>query len=76
MLAHPISFCAQNNFSHRLRELKAENLPEQLLRELRVCPRCCVIIQRSEGCDSMRCTCGADFNWQRIESAFDALKKA
>lgn len=33
------------------------------LREMRLCPRCKLVIQRSEGCNSFFCVCGTHFNY-------------
>ena len=33
------------------------------------CPRCFALVERSEGCNHMRCRCGADFCWLCGESA-------
>mmetsp|Transcript_163114 Transcript_163114/g.313303 ORF Transcript_163114/g.313303 Transcript_163114/m.313303 type:complete len:464 (-) Transcript_163114:318-1709(-) len=33
------------------------------LHEMRVCPRCKLVIQRSEGCDDFFCLCGERFNY-------------
>jgi len=30
---------------------------------IKCCPTCCIIIHKSEGCDSMRCVCGQSFYW-------------
>lgn len=35
----------------------------QTLRSMRQCPRCHVLLQRSEGCDSFYCVCGAHFDY-------------
>jgi len=37
------------------------------LREMRLCPRCKLVIQRSEGCNSFFCICGKQFNYANAE---------
>jgi hypothetical protein len=32
---------------------------------MRLCPRCCVIIQKSAGCNSFGCICGHRFSWDQ-----------
>lgn len=53
------------DYEKRLRQTAKED-PEIwtfLQRNARACPKCRVMIIRSEGCDSMLCTCGERFNW-------------
>jgi len=35
--------------------------------DLKTCPRCYVLIEKSEGCDSMMCTCGSVFGWRDLD---------
>jgi len=37
------------------------------LRDMRLCPRCKLVIQRSEGCNSFYCVCGKHFNYANAE---------
>lgn len=37
------------------------------LRDMRLCPRCKLVIQRSEGCNSFYCVCGNHFNYANAE---------
>lgn len=37
------------------------------LREMRLCPRCKLVIQRSAGCNSFFCICGEKFNYAKAE---------
>jgi len=37
------------------------------MREMRLCPRCKLIMQRSEGCNSFYCICGQHFNYALAE---------
>jgi len=37
------------------------------LREMRLCPRCKLVMQRSEGCNSFFCICGEHFNYATAE---------
>lgn len=48
----------------RLEEALADkSLAKWISENTRACPRCQVIIERSQGCNSMLCTCGERFNW-------------
>jgi hypothetical protein len=38
------------------------------LKSMRLCPRCCVIIQKSSGCDSFGCICGHRFRFNEALS--------
>uniref|UniRef100_A0A7S2DWQ6 RING-type domain-containing protein n=1 Tax=Helicotheca tamesis TaxID=374047 RepID=A0A7S2DWQ6_9STRA len=44
-----------------------DSCPFQLIREdqssIKCCPQCAVIIHKYDGCDSMTCLCGENFNW-------------
>jgi hypothetical protein len=31
----------------------------------RVCSQCCLMVERSAGCNTMRCVCGFVFNWEQ-----------
>ena len=42
----------------------------------RVCPNCHVIIERSAGCNSMRCPCGSTFSWTTALSVTSAAAAA
>jgi len=42
----------------------------------RTCPQCRVIIYRFEGCDSISCTCGYNFNWAEASNRVDAVINA
>lgn len=43
----------------------------------RVCPSCSVVIERSSGCNSMKCfTCGNRFNWSEAKTVKDSVKSA
>jgi len=45
------------------------------LQEMRLCPRCKLVIQRSEGCNSFYCICGEHFNYALAERAIgDGVK--
>lgn len=35
---------------------------------LKLCPACGAMIERTEGCDHMRCRCGCHFSWRAAES--------
>ncbi|EDQ89053.1 uncharacterized protein MONBRDRAFT_32503 [Monosiga brevicollis MX1] len=39
---------------------------EALVQHCRFCPSCRVPIERSDGCDAMRCICGTTFTWSSI----------
>ena len=61
----------KTDYRTRLRQLQADGLVNsEFLKQTRVCPACYVIIERSEGCDSMFCVCGNSF---RYKSAVDPM---
>lgn len=39
------------------------------MRDMRLCPRCRLVMQRSEGCNSFYCICGEHFNYALAERA-------
>lgn len=48
---------------------------EWLNKNTRVCPSCSVVIERSAGCNSMKCfTCGNRFNWSDAKTMKDSVK--
>lgn len=52
------------SYKERIKEVVADPLMQKYLdTHTRVCPNCSVIIERSEGCNSMRCPCGHSFQW-------------
>lgn len=46
------------------------HLLQTLFRTTRCCPRCCVIIEKKEGCDSFGCICGHRFNFAEAPRFF------
>ena len=43
-----------------------KQLVESIKAEAKPCPRCCVVIYKHAGCDSMLCSCGHRFNWSSV----------
>jgi hypothetical protein len=58
----------------RLRELASESpaLRSWFQQNTRACPSCSVLIERSQGCNSMLCPCGSRFNWTDRQVQVDA----
>lgn len=50
--------------TERLAEIARDpSMKDWLAANTRVCPSCSVIVERSAGCNAMRCSCGAGFSW-------------
>eukprot|EP00052_Salpingoeca_macrocollata_P024016 m.213473 g.213473 ORF g.213473 m.213473 type:complete len:542 (-) comp22171_c1_seq3:77-1702(-) len=72
-----VKFKALNREIHvqRLKELDVEGIPQSILNELRVCPSCRVVLQRSAGCDSMRCVCGVSFSYPSAPTVLSVIAR-
>jgi len=51
-------------------EMAKQQLPEWF-KIVRLCPRCRVVIEKSQGCDSFGCICGHRFNFASAPLVFD-----
>lgn len=64
---------SKDEFVSRLRELQVLKKDDQIIASYirshcRFCPSCKVLIERSEGCSSMLCTCGHRFDWNSAKT--------
>lgn len=65
------------NYQARIREVASDpNMAAWIEKNTRVCPNCHVIIERSAGCNSMRCPCGSTFSWTTARSVTSAATAA
>lgn len=48
----------------------------ETLRTMRRCPRCQLLLQRSQGCDSFYCICGTNFNYSQAEPGIGGKSKS
>lgn len=39
------------------------------------CPNCKVLIERSQGCDTMWCACGTQFNWETARQTWKGVRR-
>mmetsp|Transcript_25626 Transcript_25626/g.67206 ORF Transcript_25626/g.67206 Transcript_25626/m.67206 type:complete len:1102 (-) Transcript_25626:118-3423(-) len=51
------------SYKERLHDFVIDAGSTWVRQNTRLCPTCYVVIDRSAGCNSMLCTCGARFNW-------------
>jgi len=61
----------KQDYTSRLSDVCADLGPTAGGQSMRVCPRCSVIIQKSEGCDSFGCICGHKFQFHTAPSVKD-----
>eukprot|EP00466_Bigelowiella_natans_P017812 jgi/Bigna1/135568/aug1.30_g10276 len=51
------------NHAHRIKALSKKEVKEMLGAKVIACGRCKVLVSKSDGCDTMRCTCGHKFSY-------------
>ena len=65
------------NYQARICEVASDpKMAAWMEKNTRVCPNCHVIIERSAGCNSMRCPCGSTFSWTTALSVTSAATAA
>jgi len=83
-LALPVGVCEQfaklrtQDYSQRAKELKETLLRDaaalgktrEISNMARLCPRCSVVLQKSEGCNSFFCICGHHFQYDKAPRIF------
>ena len=73
------TFTAIGNENYQARICEVASDPKMaawIEKNTRVCPNCHVIIERSAGCNSMRCPCGSTFSWTTALSVTSAATAA
>lgn len=59
---------SQANYRARLSDIAADGIGAWVAANCRLCPSCNLMVNRSEGCNSMRCICGTAFNYAEAQA--------